>query len=125
MELVVLFMFLNRPKIAVVLNYTFNSMLFTIQNSLSDSVVVRDDIDGTKMNEQLLHHFLFPENPDFYYINTGVLVYRVMEINCHKPFESGIKDINRIVFDFETVKFKRADRLKPSVVMISIMQVDR
>lgn len=100
MRLLAPFMFLNISKIAVVFS-------FIIQNSLKDSRVVRVNTDGTNMYKCLLQYFLFPENPDLFSISTGVLIDG--RTNCHKSLRIGQKDINRLVVDFRTVKFKRTN----------------
>lgn len=77
-----------------------------------DSRIQRDNDDAKKMLEWFHQYPPFPETPEITSISSGIV--GDDRINCHMSREMGMQSLNRILGgDFQSVKFKQNDRVKP------------
>ncbi|XP_026482212.1 uncharacterized protein LOC113389378 [Ctenocephalides felis] len=83
---------------------------------IRNSRIKRDNDDINKLTDWLYQHAPFPEVNELMSISTGMIGDE--EINCHMSHEIGTASISKIIgADFNTVKFKRNDRVKALGVM--------
>jgi hypothetical protein len=75
-----------------------------------------------KLLEWVYQHVPFQETSNLISVTSGVVGYE--RINCHMAQEVGITSISRIINSgFQSVKFRRNERMQPLAVMSSAVKV--
>jgi hypothetical protein len=82
----------------------------------------RDNDDMKKLLEWVYQHVPFQETSNLISVTSGVVGDE--RINCHMAQEVGITSISRIINSgFQSVKFRRNERMQPLAVMSSAVKV--
>lgn len=85
--------------------------------------IVRDNEDLKKLINWFSQHSPFPKVDELMSISTGVIGDKT--INCHKSQEIGMLGISKIIGnDFDSVKFKRKDKVIPLLAANSSIKID-
>lgn len=90
---------------------------------MRNSRINRDNDDVKKLLDWFSQHPSFPEMKEIMSISTGIIGNE--KINCHMSQELGIASILKIIdCDFDTVKFRRKDKVTPLAVINTGIRIE-